>query len=273
MAARTDQVQLEHAKVPQTELLQPLRRKMEVFIDLDESEAGCIAGLERHRADFSRGERIIDEGDRHRDVYTIREGWCMMSRALPDGRRQVTNFCLPGDFLCFNAGLLERSSRDISALTDVRAYRIPPDDIMRLFARAPRLAVAFAWSNAQDESILAERLTSLGRRTAYERVAHLFVELWRRLELLDLTEGGRFLLPVTREQLADALGLSTLHLYRTLRKLQGDRLLDLRPGGVRILDMPGLETAAKFEESYLHYTEVPKQTERLLNRLKAVDNA
>lgn len=254
-------------------VVQPLRKKLEVFLDLSGDERDCIASLERDGEMFSRGDSIIEEGDPHGDIYIIQKGWCMMSRSLSDGRRQVTSFSLPGDFLCFNAGLFKYATRSITALTEVNLCRMAADDLVAVFAGQPRLAAAFAWCNAQDESVLAERLTSVGRRSAYERVAHLFVELSRRLELLDLTENGKFVLPVTREQLADAMGLSTLHLYRTLRRLYQDQLVGLQPQGVQILDMDGLKRAAKFEDDYLHYTQIPEYTARLLKGMEAAPDA
>ncbi len=255
------------AEPQEVAVVQPLKKKMEVFLDLKNDEKQCIRDLERSDVHLRRGETLIDEGEPQQYIYVLQRGWCMVARTLDDGRRQITSFAIPGDFLCFNAGLFALSSRSISTLTDVHAYRLQMNDLLQMFSACPRLAAAFAWCNAQDESILAERLTSVGRRSAYERMAHLFIELWRRLELLDLTENEEFLLPVTREQLADAVSMTTLHVYRTLRKLQDNKLVQLGAKGVKILDMDGLHEAAKFEEAYLHYTEIPKQTERMLGRV------
>ena len=248
-------------------VVQPLRKKMEVFLDLSTDEKDAIASMTKLHFNCGRGDTIIGEGDPQKHIFVLQKGWTMVARTMTDGRRQVTRFAIPGDFLCFDAGIVKMSSKSVEALTDVSGFRLLFDDLMRVFSRQPRLSAAFSWCNAQDESILAERLTSVGRRSAYERLAHLFIELWRRLELVDLTENDTFLLPVTRAQLADAVGLTTLHVYRTLRKLEQNQLIKLMPKGVRILDMDGLHQAALFEETYLHYTELPKQTERLLARI------
>ena len=248
-------------------MTEPLRKKMELFLDLKDEERDCISRLALRDVHCAPGDTIIDEGEAQKHIYILQKGWTMTARTLADGRRQITRFAIPGDFLCFDAGIIQVSSKSISALTDVHAYRLQFDELMQVFSRHPRLGIAFSWCNAQDESILAERLTSVGRRSAYERIAHLFIELWRRLTLLDLTEGNKFLLPVSRIQLADAVGLTALHVYRTLRKLQQNGLIQMMPKGVRILDMEGLHEAALFEDAYLHYTELPRHTARSLEKL------
>jgi len=250
-------------------MAQPLRRKLEVFLDLEDREKDCIARMATRDIHCARGDTIIDAGEAQRYIYILQKGWTMTARTLADGRRQVTRFAIPGDFLCFDAGIIQVSSTSVTALTDVHAYRLQFEELIKVFAEHPRLGMAFSWCNAQDESILAERLTSVGRRSAYERLAHLFIELWHRLKLLDLTEDDRFLLPVSRVQLADAVGLTSLHIYRTLRKLQQNNLIRLLPKGIKILDMDGLHEAALFEETYLHYTELPRHTERSLKKLAA----
>lgn len=252
---------------------QPLQKKMAVFLDLTDPEKRCIAKLASTDARYSRGDIVIDEGEAQKYIYILQKGWTMTARTLEDGRRQITRFAIPGDFLCFDAAIVQVSSNSVSALTEVHAYRLDLEGLMHVFSRHPRLAMAFAWCNAQDESILAERLTSVGRRSAYERLAHLFIELWHRLELLDLTENNEFLLPVSRIQLADAVGLTTLHVYRTLRKLQQSHLIQLLPKGIRILDMAGLHEAAMFEDTYLHYTELPRHTARALTKLSPATQA
>lgn len=242
---------------------------MSVFLDLNDQEKECIAALGATSVRCARGDTIIGEGEVQSHIYVVQKGWTMTARTLEDGRRQVTRFAIPGDFLCFDAGIIQVSAQSITALTDLHAYRLGFDEMMHVFARHPRLGVAFAWCNAQDESILAERLTSIGRRSAYERMAHLFIELWHRLELLDLTENNEFLLPVSRIQLADAVGLTTLHVYRTLRKLQQNNLILMMPKGIKILDMTGLHRAALFEDTYLHYTELPRRAAQSLAKLTA----
>jgi CRP-like cAMP-binding protein len=138
----------------------------------------------------------------------------------------------------------------------VRAYAIEKNPFGRLLAVDPTLAVALSWANAHEEAVLAERLASLGRRSAHERVAHLFCELWRRLHLLGLAEDDRFPLPITQEDLADTLGLSAVHINRTLRQLRSEGLIETGSNHVRVLSMAGLEAIAGFEDGYLHFTEV-----------------
>lgn len=233
-----------------------LCRKLSHFYPLSGRVEQALSGLCAQSVTFERQATILEAGQCYEGIYLIDEGWVTRYKLLPTGERQIVNFALPGDFLCFNATLFSRADHYLAAKTRVRAYAIEKAPFGKLLALEPVLAVALSWANAHEESLLAERIASLGRRTARERVAHLFCELWRRLQLLELTDGDSFPLPVTQEDLADALGLSAVHVNRTLRQLRSEGLLELGSSHVRVLSMSGLEAAAGFEDGYLHFIEV-----------------
>ncbi len=135
----------------------------------------------------------------------------------------------------------------------MEASEVKVKDLLGAFQTCPRLATAVLWSASSDEAIVVERLVSLGRRDAAERVAHLFLELGARLKLVGLADGNSFECPLSQYLLADALGLSAIHINRVLRQLREDGLLTFRDGIVTFDDLDQLVELSGFERSYLDY--------------------
>lgn len=166
-------------------------------------------------------------------------GWACLSQSLKDGRRQILAFLLPGDGVGFD--LLTRAQRAIeaTALTPVRVRFAE-----RGFdAAMERLARHFAGAAAAQQSRLLDHVVRLGRQTAYERMAHLLLELYGRLAEIGETQGDSFQLPIKQEVLADALGLSLVHVNRTLQQMRRDGLIDMRGARMTLLDRSALQAA------------------------------
>jgi CRP-like cAMP-binding protein len=167
-------------------------------------------------------------------------GWGCLARSLRDGRRQIIAFLLAGDSIGFD--LLTRSQRSIEmlALTPMRALQAEAGSM----AATDRLAHAYAGSAADQQRRLIDHLVRLGRQTAFERTAHLLLELHGRLADIGETRGESFHLPLKQEILADALGLSLVHVNRTLQQMRRDRLVDMRGAQVTLLNRAALEAAS-----------------------------
>ena len=239
-------------------LVSPLIKKLEVFMQLSNLEITRLQALTTP-ATFAKNENIILQEDDFEFIYLLFDGWVSREKILSDGRRVIVNFVLPGDFLCLNALLFRYSLFTLKPLTHVSAVKIKPQQLMELFQTCPKLALGIAWVNACEESLIEERVASLARRTARERMAHFFLEIWRRLQLLGLTEEGTFRLPITQIDLADSLGMSQVHVNRVLKALRRDGMIDFlngSPNGIGIVDFRGLEKMADFQDGYLHFTEV-----------------
>ncbi|XKH37007.1 Crp/Fnr family transcriptional regulator [Azospirillum doebereinerae] len=229
---------------------------------LKDEEKDYLSDLEKNIVRQTARTDLLQQGEKYRDVRVMREGWAIRHKALPDGRRQVVNFVLPGDIIGMYSTLFESADHSVTTLTAVEVACFPPERIVELFQSFPRLAAALAWSGAREEAIVAERLLSLGRRTALERTAHLIVELLRRLSTVNLVENGHFTLPVTQEILADALGLSIVHINRTLRRLRDSGLIELNGQRITVNDVRQLASVGQFDELYLHLIRAPKRLER-----------
>jgi len=240
------------------DFLKPLKRKFTVFYTGEEALEDIFLPLCGDPEEVRRGRTIVREGERYGDVFLLVAGWVERFKLLPDGRKQIVNFALPGDLLCFDAGTFDRAHYSLETATDAIVCRIPVDGIGKIFQASVRLGRALSWVTAHEEALLVERIVSLGQRSALERTAHLFCEFWRRLQILGLAEGNSYEMPLTQQHLGDILGLSHIYLNRVLRQLRERELIVLSRGSVRILDPKGLERLAGFEDEYLHFTEYMK---------------
>jgi CRP-like cAMP-binding protein len=214
---------------------------------------GDIKALARDRIDISPGRPIVKEHERCPQLYLVESGWVFRSRGLASGRRQIVNYALPGDILCADSMLFKASSFDLTARTPVSVIRIEPPSAAETFERHPGLSAALTWTMGQEESILAERVVSLGRRDSLEKLAHALCELEARLAVTGQMRGTTIELPLNQEDFADILGISVIHVNRTFRRLSEDKTAEYRKGQIDLLDRARLVELAAFDPSYLHF--------------------
>jgi CRP-like cAMP-binding protein len=213
-------------------------RRLRALTPLSEAEQELVRSLGERRERHAPGDELIGEGATLVKPRFILSGWACRQRVLADGRRQIFNFLLPGDSI----GIACPSGPQLSSVAALTALEVADaqpavDAVSR--GEAPGLARAFAAAGPLEHGLLIDHMVRLGRQTAYERVAHFLLELQRRLEIVGLGDRQRFPLPLTQEILADALGLSIVHVNRTLQQLRRERLIELR-SGVAILLEPEL---------------------------------
>ncbi len=213
-----------------------------------------LGALARDRVEIAAGKSIVAENDRCPQLYIVEQGWVLRSRGLASGRRQIVGYALPGDMLCTDSLLFKTSSFDLSARTPVNVVRVEAPQGPDLFERYPALASAVAWTVAQDESILAERVVSLGRRDSLEKLAHALCEAEARLTAIGQMRGRTLELPLNQEDFADMLGISVIHVNRTFRKLAEEEIAFYRKGAIEIREPDRLKQIASFDPGYLHLT-------------------
>ncbi|MCX7324548.1 MAG: Crp/Fnr family transcriptional regulator [Hyphomicrobiales bacterium] len=214
----------------------PLRQRT-AFKPKSDEEIAFIQSMEVQHRRVGGGAEIVHQGQIDPELFTLFSGWAYRHKTLPDGRRQILNFLLPGDILGSQASLLDASDHSIEALTDVELCVFSRRRIWSLFERMPQLAFELSWFGAREENRVDEALTSVGQRTARERMAALVLSLDRRCDHLDMVSDGGFTFPLTRQHLADTLGLSLVHTIKTwshlrvlgLFRLTGGRLFLLNP--------------------------------------------
>ena len=241
-----------------------LGRKLSAVIRLSNAEMDCIEAMQKIERQIVTGQELVRDGESYGQTYIVREGWAIRFKTLSDGRRQILNFVLPGDIVGLFSPLFERADHSVAALTDLVVHPLDPRATVEMFAECPRLAAAIAWSAGRDEAILSEQVVRIGRRSAYERTGHLIVELLHRLRLVGAADQRSFELPLTQEILADTLGLSIVHVNRTLRRLREDGLLCIKGDRVVIGDLEELTNVSEFSPQYLAAHPLPSRTERMI---------
>lgn len=194
---------------------------------------------------------IISEGDSPDYVHLMVEGWASRYKILHDGSRQITAFLIPGDFCDTHIQLFGSMDHSIGAITDGKVAYISRATMNDLTDR-PAIVRAFWWASLVDEAVLRAWVVNLGRRDALDRVAHLICELYARLRNVGLTTDGTFTLPLTQEEIGDSLGLTSIHVNRTLRRLHEANLMTSKNKQIIIRDMDALQKMAGFDPNYLH---------------------
>ena len=197
-------------------------------------------------------QEIMSEGERPLYVHVVVEGWAVSTKQLVDGRRQIVNFLVPGDLCATNIFLLKRADHALSALTQARIASIGATEVEAMMAASPRIAQALWWNELSGASIQREWMTSLGQRNAYERIAHLLCELYTRLKVVRRVERDGCEFPITQNDLADATGLTPVHVNRTLQQLRQDGLIALHDRRLVLHDIDRLAEAGLFNAEDLH---------------------
>ena len=229
----------------------PLIAKLETRAPLSAEDRDALYELYADAREMGPRRNIIREGDRPEHVHLMIDGWGARYKLLPDGARQITAFLLPGDFCDIHATILSEMDHGITTLTRSRVAFIPRDR-MDALTEWPSLAKAFWWSTLVDESVLRNWIVNVGRRDAYEAIGHLICELYVRMKNVGLVGDHRFDLPLTQEEIGDALGLTSVHVNRVLQRLRSEDMISLRRGLLTIHDYQRLEKASGFNANYLH---------------------
>ncbi|HEV2747775.1 MAG TPA: Crp/Fnr family transcriptional regulator [Allosphingosinicella sp.] len=230
----------------------PLLRKLDNVTRLSGDDRAALADACRDTREFAAHHDIISEGDKPDHVHLILDGWAARYKVVPDGARQITAYLIPGDFCDLHVTILREMDHGIAALTPVTAAFIPHDRMEALTRQRPALTRALWWATLVDEAVLRAWIVNLGRRDAYQSVAHLMCELHVRMKNIGSVTEGKFDLPLTQEEIADTLGLTPVHTNRVLQRLRGEGLIELKARQLTILDGGRLRQAAGFDPNYLH---------------------
>lgn len=220
-------------------------RALPLFLNQAEGELALIESLKRSQMVVRADASIIHEGQSDAPLYTLLSGWAFRFKTLSDGRRQILNFLLPGDFIGVQQKMAEASAHGVQALTDVMLCVFQRDALWELHRSAPKLGFAVTWLTAHEESVVDDALLSVGRRSAEERIAMLLILIYKRASALEPGGPGDSVpFPLTQQHVADALGLSLVHTNKTLRKLERRGLHRVRDGRLQLLDVKALARLA-----------------------------
>jgi CRP-like cAMP-binding protein len=232
--------------------------KLRVRDQVNEREEAVLRDAVAEIETFRPGKTIVRSGTTLTRSALLIEGLVARYKDLAEGQRQIMEVHVPGDFLDLHGFLLKKLDHDIGALTAATIAFVPHDRLRRITEEEPHLSRLLWLSTLMDSSIQRERILSVGRRPALARIAHLLCELYLRLEPVGLVDGMSYALPLTQLDLADAAGLTSVHVNRMLRELREQGLLTFRAGLVTIHDWERLQDAAEFDPIYLHAEHRPR---------------
>lgn len=227
-------------------------RKLNGFEPLTHADREWLASITRTVRDVGADQDLISEGDNPKNVHLILEGFAARYKVTAKGRRQIFGYLIPGDFCDLHVALLKTMDHSIATLSPCHVVVLSPETIIDITERRPALARALWVSSLVDEATLREWLLNLGQRSAKERIAHLFCELHVRMEAVGLTTDGFFELPLTQLELSDTMGLSLVHVNRSLKELRESGFVAMSNDRITIPNVAQLKQFAGFDPTYLH---------------------
>jgi CRP-like cAMP-binding protein len=228
--------------------LKKLKRRVELSTEEEAAIRGVVAETRKVRAD----QILVRSGEALNTSLILLDGWMARSKDLASGERQVTELHIAGDFADLHGFTLKRLDHDIMTLSDCTLAVVPHERLEKLTEQYPRLARIYWFSTNVDAAMHRELALSLGQRTAISRMAHLFCELYVRLETVGHTRNNGYEFPLTQRELSECLGLTVVHANRTLQALRRRGLIELENRQLTIRDRRGLEGIAEFNPSYLY---------------------
>jgi len=218
---------------------------------LDAADVAAIDASAARTTTFNTRQIFIRQHTPLSQCTLLLEGFVERFKDTPDGRRQILAIHVPGDFVDLHSYPLKRLEHSVAALTDIKVAIFPHAGIRELTARSATITELLWKSTMIDAAINREWIVSIGARGAAVRLAHLFCEMFVRLERAGMASGTKFDLPLTQVDLADATGLTAVHANRMLRQLREDGLVTFRQGVVDIVDWDRLRAFAEFDPTYL----------------------
>jgi CRP-like cAMP-binding protein len=235
-----------------TSLPNPLVRKLEGFTTLSDADRALLERISAEPRLVSPRTDLVCQGVKPDGVFLILEGMACRQKHHTKGQRQIMAYLLPGDLCGLDDALLNRMDHSITTLSVCRVVRIAPETMTEILHQHPQVARALRISALVDEATLREWLVNLGRRYATERLAHLFCELLVRLRGVGRATENSYALPLTQTDLADTMGMSGIHVNRSLQELRQQGLIEFRRGQLTIPSLPRLQAFAEFKADYLH---------------------
>ena len=227
-------------------------RKIEQRADLSDDDRAALLGLPYRLQTVERTMYFVREGERAERSGLIVSGFAFRQKITANGARQILSVHVPGDFVDLEGAFLNFADHNVQALTRCELAIVARADLRELMRAHPRVGMALWVDTLIDSSIFREWITNVGRRDARARIAHLLCEFARRLEVAGLAEEYRYELPMTQEQLGDAMGLTPVHVNRVLKMLEADGLITRNKRNIVFPSWERMRDVGDFNPRYLH---------------------
>jgi CRP-like cAMP-binding protein len=232
-----------------------LLRQLELYAKLPDDDRKIILGLPHRLRRLDAGSYLVREGDRPLQCTVLVSGYAFRQKVTGQGARQILAVCIPGDAVDLQNMFLDVSDHSVQLLTQCTVADVPREVMQDVVLRRPAIGTAIIELTLVDSSILREWVVNIGRRDARARIAHILCEFAVRLESRGLTTDHGFILPMTQEQLADATGLTSVHVNRVLKSLEADGLISRKRRNIHYSDWRALQDAGDFSRRYLHISD------------------
>ena len=239
-------------------MIDKLLMKLRLRDTLSAAEEDALRALPCSIRRIPKRTTLIRRGEELRESTLLLDGMLGRYKDLRNGSRQISEVHVAGDFADLHSFSLKRLDHNVMSFTDCQVAQVPHERLKAITEQHPHLTRMLWLSTNIDASIHREWVLSLGRRTAISRVAHFFCELHARMDVVGVAEPDGFSLELTQMDLAECVGLTPVHVNRTLRALREQGLAEFRGGRVTITDMPGLRRVAEFDDMYLYLRSEPR---------------
>lgn len=236
----------------QSHPLAPMLRKLELWNSFDEVERQAVLGLPHMIRELKAGQYLVWDGDRPQTTCLLLSGYAYRHKMAGSGLRQILSIHMKGDIIDLQNSLLAVADHNVQMLTDATVALIPVEEVRDVAFHYPALGMAMWYETLVEASIFREWVLNVGRRDAHTAIAHLLCEFALRLETAELGHMTTYELPITQEQLADAIGVTSVHVNRTLMRLEQEGLIRRNKRMIWIDDWERLAQVADFDPRYLH---------------------
>ncbi|MFL6751637.1 MAG: Crp/Fnr family transcriptional regulator [Sphingomicrobium sp.] len=233
-------------------VLAPMVRRLSLREDLSSADRAAILALPVSRRKLDPGQYLVWDGDRPQNTCLLLSGYAYRHKHAGNGGRQIVSIHMKGDIVDLQNSLLGTADHNVQMLTAGEVALVPVDAIRELAFSHPNVGMAMWYETLVEGSIFREWVLNIGRRDARTRIAHLLCEFALRLKVAELGEQTTYELPITQEQLADAVALTSVHVNRTLMRLEQEGLITRTKRMISIVDWNALAKVADFEPRYLH---------------------
>ncbi len=238
-------------------LLKNFIKKLENFQSFSKEEVSALEGYVTPIRTLKKSENLIQEVDKPYEVNILLEGWATRYKVSAEGKFQALAFLVPGDACDVHITLIKQMDHSICAVVPSTFTSIPKHNIEKIYEHHPRIARALFWSMLVDESTLREWVFNIAGRRADQRMAHLFCELLVRSWAAGLTSDHSFYLPLTQQQIGEAMGITPVHTSRVVSKLRAEELIFWESKRMKILDWERMKAFSGFDATYLHLDQAP----------------
>ncbi|TFI56808.1 Crp/Fnr family transcriptional regulator [Sphingomonas parva] len=236
----------------EVDVFESLIRKLERLNPLDEQDRAALRALPFKIVTDAAGSYLVRDGDAVTQCCLLLHGYACRNKMTSSGGRQIVSFHMAGDLLDVQHLLLPRADHNLQAITEVVTACIPIEALKAVVAVRPAVAEALWRDSLIDASVFREWVLNVGRRDAKSRIAHMLCEFAARCQAAGLGSAEGFDVPITQEQIADATGLTAVHVNRMLRELSEDGVISRKGRRISIVDWPGMQQVADFSRDYLH---------------------